>query len=403
MPDRAEIGGKYTADSIVVLDSVEAVRRRPAMYVGSLDDPSGVIQLVIGAVSWALIRSDGHRPLRVELRLCADGGYDVRDDAPPPSDDPRSGSRGRSALELVLTAPALGRSWHRERPWSQAGADLAVLCALCAWLRVETRVSDRRCVWEFARGRPAGAPRAEAAAPARATRLAFRLDPDLFAPHAAPDFATLAGHARVLAAGHPWLKLTLHEERSGRSLSVAYPEGAADLLRETAGLSDVCLQPVLRVEHIAPAIQSGAVRADVALACFTRASGSAPAVEFVRVDSALAWPDARAIARQARRGFRRGLGAARIAGRRIASAVLVQGFDTGGFLRAAALEAEVCAAAARWDRAADGEGSRDCGARLASRGRTGRLPVSVFAEGPGSCGLRARPRRGCRCRCVQRA
>jgi DNA gyrase/topoisomerase IV subunit B len=348
MPDTTEKHGPYTAESIEVLEGLEPVRRRPGLYIGALDDPSGVLHLLLGALRSAVVRSDHRAPLHVALHLGADGSYEVRDDAPPASDDPRRGRAGRSPLALELTT-LHGRSWHLARPWDQSGADLAMLNALSAWLRVETRAGDRRCTWEFDHGNPAGAPRVDAAPPCRAaTRLAFRLDPAVFAPCTTPDFATLAGHVRAVAAGHPWLSLTLHDERTGRALTVAYPDGAVDLLRETAALSGVTLSSVLRVERVLPRVAPGAVRADVALACFVRAAGNPARCELLRVDSAWPRPRVAAVNRAARRAFCAGLGPARRAGRAVASAIILQGYDGYSAVTPDALGDAVRSAAESW-------------------------------------------------------
>ena len=92
----------YTANDIEVLEGLEPVRRRPAMYIGGTDERALhhlVAELLDNAVDEAVA---GHAT-RIELHLAADGSVTVRDNGRGIPVDPHPKFPDRSALEVILT------------------------------------------------------------------------------------------------------------------------------------------------------------------------------------------------------------------------------------------------------------------------------------------------------------
>src|SRR5919109_3861528 len=96
-------GSTYTAADITVLEGLEAVRRRPGMYIGSTG-PRGLHHLVYEVVDNAIDEALAGACSRIVVRLRADGGVTVIDDGRgiPVKPIPRSKDR-RPAVEVVLT------------------------------------------------------------------------------------------------------------------------------------------------------------------------------------------------------------------------------------------------------------------------------------------------------------
>jgi DNA gyrase subunit B len=169
--------GDYRAEDIVVLRHAEAVRRRPAMYVGSLD--SRGLHFLLGEVLEEFVEQ-GARRLAVEL---LPGGVRIRADGTALSLPPE-------ALERVFTQVGCARS-----PWRHLY--FVATCALAARLLLEVQRGGRCWRAEFSRGKvthpaldagPAEQPRAE---------LTFWPDPDIF------------GKATFSA---PWVRQRLREQ-----------------------------------------------------------------------------------------------------------------------------------------------------------------------------------------------
>jgi DNA gyrase subunit B len=99
---RPQVQGAYTAEDITVLEGLEAVRKRPGMYIGSTG-PSGLHHLVYEIVDNAVDEAMAGYCNRIDVSLLADGGVEVVDDGRGIPVDPHPKYPGLSAAEVVLT------------------------------------------------------------------------------------------------------------------------------------------------------------------------------------------------------------------------------------------------------------------------------------------------------------
>ncbi len=221
----------YSADSIQVLEGLEHVRRRPAMYLGSLD-VSGLAHMVCQVLDGAYDEALEGRASRVAVRLGRDGSVAVEDDGQgiPVRAEPRT---GRSVLEVFLTVLATGCRCgcgrHASLVRRSETGDPQVTNALSSTLEAETSVDGRRWRIRCARGRIASGLDDLGPAAWAGTRLTFTPDPEIFGDvHLDAD--RIVAELRWRSALTPEVTWELLDERGPRRRVV---------LRSSRGLSDL--------------------------------------------------------------------------------------------------------------------------------------------------------------------
>ncbi len=192
----------YSAKDIEVLEGLEAVRRRPAMYIGSSDE-RGLHQLAAEVLDNAMDEAVAGHAGRIDVALRADGSLDVHDNGRGIPIDPHPKFKGRSALEVILTTLHSGAKFSNKVYHTAGGlhgVGLSVVNALSDNLEVEV-VRDRG-LWtqRYERGKPTSKlKRGEAAGRRRGTTIKFHPDAEIFGEGTAFRPATLYRMARSKA------------------------------------------------------------------------------------------------------------------------------------------------------------------------------------------------------------
>jgi DNA gyrase subunit B len=233
-------GADYAAKDITVLEGLEAVRKRPSMYIGSTG-PRGLHHLVYEVVDNSVDEAMADRCSRIDVRLLADGGVEVSDDGRgiPVDEHP---SLQKSALEVVLTVLHAGGKFDRKAyavSGGLHGVGVSVVNALSERLVAEVRRDGKRYRQTFVRGVPDGPVTVvgdmEPGTPT-GTTIAFWPDPEIFE---AGDFSweTLTTRFRETAFLTAGLQInatderTLDDEGEPRALSFRYEGGLRDFVR----------------------------------------------------------------------------------------------------------------------------------------------------------------------------
>ncbi|GGX13797.1 methyltransferase domain-containing protein [Streptomyces lomondensis] len=250
MPDEPLLAEAYDASSIVVFSGLEAVRRTPAMYIGSTD-VDGLHHLVFELLDNAVDEAEAGHCTEVSVVLRTDGSCLVADDGRGIPVDPHP-ETGRPAAEVVLTTLHAGGKFSGDaysRSAGLHGVGLSCVNALSEWLRLEVWRGGARYWQEYRRGEPdaglATEPVAAQDGGRRGTALAFRPDPLIFgdAEFSAPAIATRLEEAAFL---HPGLTVRFTDERTGRHEEYRFTGGVRAFLEHlNREVSTVHADPVV--------------------------------------------------------------------------------------------------------------------------------------------------------------
>jgi DNA gyrase subunit B len=205
---------EYTSGQIQVLKGLEAVRKRPGMYIGSTG-PRGLHHLVYEVVDNSIDEALAGHADRVDVSIHADNSVTVVDNGRgfPVDLHPTEGIPG---VELALTVLHAGGKFDKDTykvSGGLHGVGVSVVNALSEWLRVEVRRDGKIYEIEFSRGAKTkdltviGKNKGETG-----TTVSFRPDLDIF-PESEYSFDTLSNRLRELAFLNRGVRLILTDER----------------------------------------------------------------------------------------------------------------------------------------------------------------------------------------------
>lgn len=156
MPD-----GRYLDDSISLLHASAAIRARPEMYVGDVNDPDTLVGLACAPLCLAIDRSTGGPARTVEVERRGDGSIRTQNDGPGiPVVEVRPGVLSLESIMTELYACAAMKSDAEHASWcgdERYNHGIAVMNALGAWCRLEVWRDDGLFSQAYERGRPTSA------------------------------------------------------------------------------------------------------------------------------------------------------------------------------------------------------------------------------------------------------
>jgi len=221
----------YGAQQIQVLEGLEAVRRRPGMYIGSTDE-HGLHHLVWEVVDNSVDEAMNGFCTQIEVRMHADGSLSVDDDGRgiPVEIHPRT---GRPAVETVLTTLHAGGKFGDggyKVSGGLHGVGVSVVNALSEWLEVQVRINGQVYRQRYQRGKPTTELEVIGTTDRTGTLVRFKPDPEIFETTEF-DYDTILQRLRNLAFLNAGLELRLIDERTGRSETLRYDGGIVEFVR----------------------------------------------------------------------------------------------------------------------------------------------------------------------------
>src|SRR6266487_603477 len=215
----------YDARQIQVLEGLQAVRKRPAMYVGSVD-ARGLHHLVHEVVDNSIDEAMAGFCKNIQVTLNADGSVTVADDGRgiPVDNHPKYGVPG---VELVLSRMHSGGKFERKMyrvSGGLHGVGLSVVNGLSEWLEVRVRRDAKEYRMRFARGQKASNLEVVGPAEGTGTIITFRPDPEVFETIEF-DYDTLAKRLRELSFLNAGLRIIIVDKVHGRGDVFQYHGG----------------------------------------------------------------------------------------------------------------------------------------------------------------------------------
>ncbi len=217
----------YGADSITVLEGLEAVRKRPAMYIGSTG-PAGLHHLVYEVVDNSIDEALAGYCDTITVTLHDDESCSVEDNGRGIPTDPHPKYVNKSAAEIVLTVLHAGGKFNKgtyKVSGGLHGVGVSCVNALSDWLTVDIWRSGKHHGMRFSRGAPVTELVEGAATTKRGTRVRFLPDDQIFTETTIFMREILTRRLRELAFLNPGVAITLIDERDDTNETFKYDGG----------------------------------------------------------------------------------------------------------------------------------------------------------------------------------
>lgn len=221
----------YGAEEIKVLEGVEAVRKRPGMFIGDTGQ-YGLHQLVFELIDNAVDEAQAGFAKNIIVKLMADGTAVVEDDGRGIPVEMHKEQK-KSALEVVMCVLHSGGKFEKKAykvSGGLHGVGLSAVNALSEWCEVEVWRDFHEWYQKYSRGKPITEVEKRGKSAKNGTRVRFKPDGEIFEDvNIRTDI--IARRCRELAFINPGLRFTFIDERTKRTEDFKYDGGLTDFVK----------------------------------------------------------------------------------------------------------------------------------------------------------------------------
>ena len=273
IPRESQPPSNYGSESITVLEGLEAVRKRPGMYIGDVHDGSGLHHLVWEVVDNAVDEHLGGHCTRMDVTIHFDGSITVEDNGrgiPVGIHAEMSKKLGKevSAAEVVMTVLHAGGKFDHSSYKVSAGlhgVGVSAVNAVSEWLKIEIKREGHVHFQEYRRGAPASKLEVIGDSDKTGTKVSFKPDPQIFTI-CEYSYDILASRLRELSFLNAGFVISLIDERGeGRKEVFEYQGGIREFVEHLNKAKEPVHEKVVHIIAEAPSEAGTPIVVEVAL------------------------------------------------------------------------------------------------------------------------------------------